>query len=41
MFMSVVQQAVTDTINEITEAKGIKPLTKEESKPILKDIFKR
>ncbi len=41
MFMDSISSAVLEVIDGITKAKGLRPLTDLEKKPILSDFFKR
>ena len=41
MFQSVVHSAVQEVIDAATTAKGIRALTEDERKPIMRDFFKR
>ncbi len=41
MFMTYAQSSVLKVIEEITQDKGVRALTEDERKPIMKDIFSR
>lgn len=41
MFMTYAHEAVVTVINRITQEKGIKPLSEDERKPVLNNIFTR
>ena len=41
MFQELVHSAVKETVDTMREAKGMKMLTEQETKPIMRDIFKR
>ncbi len=41
MFMTYAQSSVLKVITDITQEKGVRALTQEEKKPIMKDIFSR
>lgn len=41
MFHTAIHEAVLETVNQVSEARGLRRLTDAESKPLLKDFFRR
>lgn len=41
MFQSAIHSAVLEVVDELTKAKGLRALTADERKPILRDLFQR